>query len=301
MTKAKINRKCIILLSCKSSGSSACQNLLAKQADISHISNTSHGENETLYWSLSTSILELPQLNMVDSEVPIQNSKALEELKLLLKNNLNYEFRYESEEKLIFNGWKALCEQFSPIFFEKSPHHLYQWSSLELIIQCIERFPEIDFLLIGLVRNPMDTLYSAFTRWKTPPETNQMVWLESYSNLLKLKKRLRNKLLIIRYEDMVSIPDTLSPVFEFCGVKAVDENLTYFHKSSLAKWKLDRFFGFNLSPEVINLAKEYGYKQDDLLNTKSIFWPIYRRVTRLYYRLFISSKKVIRAQLKTVS
>ena len=80
--------KNIILLSEKSSGSSACQNLLARFTNIRHVAQTRHFENETLYWTKAASILGKSQIKMVDSEVPIDPVKAKSDLISLLRDNL---------------------------------------------------------------------------------------------------------------------------------------------------------------------------------------------------------------------
>ena len=218
--------KNIIILSEKSSGSSACQNLLAKFANIQHISKTRHFQNETLYWTKAASILEKPQFDMVDSEVPISSEKAKDEWITLLRDNLDGYVPPNHSKELIIEGWRLLCKKYSPIFLEKSPHHLCQWSAIELIIECINVVDDVDFLLIGLVRNPMDTIYSQYKRWKSPPEKVEEQWVVAYQNLLKLKDKLGDRLVIVRYEDIISSLEYLEPVFNFCEVKATSSDVS---------------------------------------------------------------------------
>lgn len=290
--------KCIIILSEKSSGSSACQNLLAKFAEIKYVSKTRHFENETLYWTKAASILGLPQLNMIDSEVPIEREKAKTDLITLLGDNLkNYSPPHNNRE-LILGGWKLLCEKHTPIFLEKSPHHLYQWSALELIIECMQSLNDTDFLLIGLIRNPLDTIYSQFKRWKTRPERLQYQWLIAYQNLLKLKNIIAEKLVVVRYEDMVRSLSYLKPVFDFCNVTISDADRNYFHQKSISKWKNDKSFGFTLSDEVIALAQSYGYQTEDLINRSSVLWPIYREFGRALYKSTRPINKLARKGMK---
>jgi hypothetical protein len=287
--------KCIIILSNKSSGSSACQNLLSKSAEVNNITKTRHFENETLYWTKAASILEMPQRKMLDSEVPIDKAKAQADLITLLSDNLDSFDPSANADDLIFGGWKLLCQRFSPIFLEKSPHHLLQWSALQLIAECMNRYTEIDFLLIGLVRNPMDTLYSSFKRWKTIPEKGQYEWLIAYQNLLRFKELVGDKLYIIRYEDMVSDIDVLRPVLKFMGVDNPKDSLysNYLHNKSIAKWKADKFYGFNLDNEVSRLAQDYGYTNDDLANHNTILWPFYRSLSRAGYKLLAPAFPII--------
>jgi hypothetical protein len=289
-----LKNKCIIILSEKSSGSSACQNLLAKFANIKHVSKTRHFQNETLYWTKAASIMARPQVKMVDSEVPIERDKARNDLICLLRDNIdNYEPPGKDED-LIFKGWRALCLKYSPIFLEKSPHHLCQWSALELIIQCMATTDEIDFLLIGLIRNPMDTIYSQYTRWKSPPEKIEEQWFTAYKNLLKVKALLDDKVVIIRYEDMVNSINTLEPVFNFCEVEALNADSKYLHNRSIHKWKNDMVFRFALSPETLKLAESYGYHKDDLSNQTHILSPVIRRISRAAYLFIKPSRRILR-------
>jgi hypothetical protein len=231
---------------------------------------------------------------MVDSEVPIRQEKARNDLISLLSDNIeNYE-PPSNDDDLIFEGWRALCAKYSPIFIEKSPHHLCQWSALELIIQCMETSDETDFLLIGLIRNPLDTLYSQFVRWKSPPEKIEKQWLIAYNNLLKLKVLLGNKLVIIRYEDMVSSINTLDPVFDFCEVEAVNADSDYLHSRAIHKWKNDIAFGYTLSPETIKLAESYGYHKDDLCNHSHMLSPVIRKLSRAAFLCLKPSKSILK-------
>jgi hypothetical protein len=289
-----ITNKCVIILSEKSSGSSACQNILTNFAKIKQVSKTPHFENETLYWTKAASILRLPQNNMIDSEVPIERNKARAGLIRLLKDNLEGYLPPSDDKELIFGGWKLLCEKYAPIFLEKSPHHLYQWSALELIIECINKNCDIDFLLIGLIRNPMDTIYSQFKRWKARPEKLQYQWLIAYQNLQMLKGIAREKLVIVRYEDIVSSLSYLKPVFDFCDITIDDAYSNYLHQKSVLKWRNDKFFGFVLSNEVTELAQSYGYEKDQLANRSTIMWPIYREFARASYKVIRPIKKLLR-------
>lgn len=277
--------KCIIILSEKSSGSSACQNILAKFADIRHVAKTRHYENETLYWTKAASVLGMPQRQMIDSEVPIAAAQARAELIDLLQNNTDNYVQPATDRELVFDGWKRLCHQHRPIFLEKSPHHLCQWSALELIHTAMQETKDLDFLIIGLIRNPMDVLYSQFQRWRSRPEELQYQWLEAYRNLLRFKELVGDRLVMLRYEDMVKSLHYLQPVFDFCQVEAAAADRNYFHRQSLLKWRDDANFGFELADEVIALAKQFGYRDDELRNSRKPLWPVYRETRRAGYRI----------------
>jgi hypothetical protein len=275
--------KCIVILSEKSSGSSACQNILTKFAEIKHVAKTRHYENETLYWTKAASMLGLPQRQMIDSEVPIPAAQARAELLQLLQENIPDYAPSCDDRESIFAGWRSLCRQHAPIFLEKSPHHLCQWSALELLHECMQNSADIDFLFIGLVRNPLDTLYSQFQRWRSRPEDLQYQWLAAYRNLLRFKDLVGDRLVIVRYEDMVASIRHLQPVFDFCEVKSSDAERDYFHRKSLLKWQSDARFGFRLDEKVIELAKQFGYLDEELRNHQKRFWPMYRELSRCGY------------------
>jgi hypothetical protein len=223
---------------------------------------------------------------MIDSEVPIAPDRARKDLRTLLVDNLDTPLLPETDSELVFDGWRQLCEAYRPVLVEKSPHHLCQWSALELIMEARDRLQDVDFFIIGLVRNPMDTLYSQFQRWRSPPERVQYQWGMAYRNLLKLADRFGENLMILRYEDMVSSVQHLQPVLEFCGVALGDGQQGYFHNRSVAKYRADRRFGFQLSDEISELAGSFGYSREALANEPSILWPAYRDASRLVYRAY---------------
>jgi hypothetical protein len=195
------------------------------------------------------------------------------------------------DETLIFDAWRKLCAEHAPVFLEKSPHHLVQWSNLELIQQAIAVLPDVQFHIVGLVRNPMDTLYSAWNRWRTVPEKNQYQWLVAYSNLLRLKAVLGDMVNIVRYEDIISDPEALSKEFQFAGVENVDIPSNYFHQRSVSKWKSDKLFGFVLSEEVVHLAMQFGYVPESMSNTKRSTWGVYKVWARAHRKITPPARK----------
>ncbi len=275
--------KCIIVLSDKASGSSALQSLLAMVADVHHVEVTRHQQSETLYWTKAASVLGLPQVDLIDSEVPIPAAAARTDLEALLADNLgDTRFTGADADTLVFEGWRALCERFAPVFLEKSPHHLHQRSALDLIEQARRRMPEIEFLLVGLVRNPVDTLHSAWRQWRTPPEEAERQWAAAYRNLLDLRQR-DPSLVVVRYEEMVVDPGVLEPVLAFAG--AIDTpDPTFLHGRSLGKWRADRRFGFVPGAETVDVAAAFGYAPADVAGRSWALWPAYRRAARIAHR-----------------
>lgn len=287
--------KNIIILSEKSSGSSACQRLLANHVNIRHVTQTRHFEYETLYWTKAASVLGLPQMKMVNSEVPIPAERARRELVTLLQNNLDNFEPPEDDETLIMEGWRQLCRHHAPVFLEKSPHHLCQWSALELIQAAMTDLKDVDVLLVGVIRNPLANIYSQYRRWGSSPALVEAQWQVAYRNLLRLKSLLGDRLVIMRYEDMVSSPRTLQPVLSFCGVDVSGIDSDLLHGQSIHRWRRARYFGFSLSPETVKLAMEYGYQQKELMNGSYPLWPVVRPMVRAFYSSTTRVKNMIRA------
>lgn len=181
----------ITLLSDKSSGSSALQREFAHHSGVHHITETPHNEYETLYWLKAAALLGLPLASMRYSNVlPMRSDAARKAIVQLVSGNTAGWTSSPGDEALVFGGWEALCRSCGPVFFEKSPHHVHQRSALSLMLQAIERLPEISFRFIGLVRNPMDTLYSMWSRWRYVPEQRQDEWVRAYRNLLWFQEQV---------------------------------------------------------------------------------------------------------------
>ena len=292
--------KNIIILSDKSSGSSACQDLLSEFADIRHVAQTRHFENETLYWTKAASTLGRPQQKMVDSEVPIPMKEARSDLIDLLNENLTGFEIPPDDETLVVEGWRQLCKQHSPIFIEKSPHHLCQWSALELILAATEEIDDVDFLLIGLIRNPLETIHSQYRRWKSPCEKVERQWRTAYKNLLRLKAETDLPIVIVRYEDMVSSIESLRPVFDFCQAEPTASMAHRLHQDSLKTARKDPGFGFVLKEETRKLAEEYGYGREETANESTWLWPVLSRSSRWVYKARRLTRRLTRSALVRV-
>jgi len=269
--------RAVLILSTKSAGSSALLRVLTAYTPARHVEWTRHYENETLFWVKAASVLGRKQVPIADSEVPIPRAKARRDLEKLLARNLGADAVPSSDEELVFDGWRSLCHAYAPVFVEKSPHHLHQWSALELIAEAMERCPDIPHLLVGVVRHPMDTLYSMWRRWRGVPEQVQYEWMTAMMNLLRLERVMGDRVVRVRYEDLVSEPGVLEPVFSFIGGDLPSD--IGLHARSLAKWKHDERFGFQLAPEVRALAEGLGYTPESMDNDTSPLWPVSRTLT----------------------
>jgi hypothetical protein len=135
---------------------------------------------------------------------------------------------------------------------------------------------EIDLRVVGLIRNPIDTLYSMWQRWRIRPELRQHEWVGAYENLRSLTQQLGNRMMIVRYEDLVGGGSTIGEVCDFLGIGRNQDVGSGIRSSALSQWHRDRKFGFQPDQRVIDLAVSFGYDRADLSPRRSAIWGIAR-------------------------
>jgi hypothetical protein len=278
--------KCVMILSDKSSGSSILQNELLKNRTIHTINYTRHSEQETLFWNKAVAVLGRPQEIIKYSELPMSQEFAEADLNKFLRKNIPGFSCLEYDKELIFDAWQQLCLRYGPVFLEKSPHHLHSMEALKLIAEMMQS-SELEFYFIGLIRNPMDTLYSSWQRWSADPEKNQNGWQRAYGNLLKFKDLVPDRIIIIRYEELMSDRKAILRICEFLGIDGEGSGVgTGFHAKSIQRWREDRFFPFEISENTKSIARAFGYKNHELSNTNasSRLWSICMPIYDLYLR-----------------
>ena len=256
--------KSVIILSTKGSGSTAVMRYLTTAAEMRTVEWTRHHQRETLYWTKAASMLGLWQHRLVDSEVPLPAAQARDELVEFIERNVP-RFEIPADDRmLIFAGWRALCRRLGPVFVEKSPHHLPQLSALQLIARAIEELPEITFRIIGLVRNPVDVVYSQWRRWKANPQETQFEWHRAYTNLQHCRAIFGNRLLEVRYEDLATGAGQAARLQSFLGCPLVDTGSPPLESRFIQQWRSDSCFDFQLDDRVRQLANAFGYSEEQL-------------------------------------
>ncbi len=283
--------KHIILLSTKSAGSSAFQMYLHHNFGFKFLPFSQHQENETLFWTKAASVLGYPQDPMYRSVVPYAADEAKKKLQELAGNN-KIDDSIQWNESGILKLYQSFAIKFGPLFFEKSPHHLFNWSNLELIIKAVDMLKEnVECSIVGLVRNPLDTIYSAWSRWKYDPYKFEIEWRTSYNNLIKLKQNYPELISILRYEDISLNNKLIDKLNILHGINKNNETSSFaIHNNSMAKWRNNKKFGFQISAVTIELAKTLGYTQNDLINKQYWTWPFIRE----YYNTKFLIRKLIK-------
>jgi hypothetical protein len=94
---------------------------------------------------------------------------------------------------------------------------------------------------------------------------------------------------VVRYEDVIDDPTVLAPVCEFAGTPVPEKG--YFHARSIAKWKSDPRYGFVLDPVVADLARDFGYTDEELVNEPTAGWRTYRGLVGVPFRAFVRPLK----------
>jgi hypothetical protein len=167
-------------------------------------------------------------------------------------------------------------------------------------------FPDIDTLFIGLIRNPMDTLYSSWKRFGVIPEKEEPAWRTAYQNLVEFQAGAPDRVLIVRYEGVVRSDVALRPLESFLGSRFSTAGAgAQMHDRSLQKWRKDRSFGFQLDPETARLAATFGYGLDSLNNAPRRLWPVRSRLRSVTYdladRLPNNAARIVKALMRRVT
>jgi hypothetical protein len=274
---------CVVILSDKSSGSSILQAVLRSHPSINGVEKTPHQEGETLYWNKAAALLGRKQERMFDSTIlPMGATAARQALLRLCSDNLAEFRRPKDDRDLVFGGWRALVLAGRPVFLEKSPHHLHYRSALDLIREAERTSPDITYRYIGLVRDPVDTLHSMWSRWRVPPDRRQKEWVRAYRNLIGFQAESGDGFRLVRYEDLASEPSaTLADLFQFIGVEALPSLGANINSASVGVGHRDQDFGFAPIPELVDLAARWGYSlprnlraQDPMrrLSRRAVYW-----------------------------
>jgi hypothetical protein len=221
---------------------------------------------------------------MVESTVPDPPDVALRSLDLFLAKNGVTALGPAPDEDELDARWIELRRLHEPCFLEKSPHHLRQVAALELLAGAMERDEGCRYLVVAVIRNPLDVVYSAWRRFRYRPERYQWEWLETYRNLDVAARLYGDRFVQLRYEDLVTGPTGLfERVADLVGVPTSTwADRGGLHGGSLRRWSTDPAFGFSLDDDVVRAARSYGYDDDELRNPQaSVTWPLRREALRI--------------------
>ena len=274
----------VLLLSDKSSGSTALQAELLRHPEVRAVGYTMHNDHETLFWVKAAALVWPHREDFAGGRRPLSRRAARRDLRALLAGNVpNWSpperATPEADRALVWDGWRALSGAHGPVFFEKSPHHLHHWAATALLLRAALASPR-EVRVVGLVRNPMAVLYSAWTRWLTPPGPRQHVWLRTARNLLAVQAALGpDRVRLWRYEDLVTRPaEEVRAMTDWLGLAPEAAVGSGLHARSARRWAADPEFSLALDPAVAAVAERLGYAPADLHNPPKPGRPLAGRV-----------------------
>lgn len=261
-------QRCYFILSTKSSGSSVLQRYLSALISA-RLPNSHHEQRETLFFTKAASVLGLPQVKLENSEVPYGPHAAASQLQRFMEENVRAWAHPLRTEDDFFAAWTAVVRSAPQDLVEKSPHHLYEDSVVRLMERYAESDPGVDVRFIGLVRNPLATLYSSWRRFGVRPPSEERHWRRAYRLLLDLQERKPHLVTIVTYEGLVRNPGHLAPLLT---IEAPTPASVTLHDGSVERWRQDETFAHHLSEETICLAERFGYSRDEMLNPLQAQW-----------------------------
>jgi hypothetical protein len=295
-------RLCIAILSVKSSGSSIVQRELARALSARLLNVTDHAENETLFWTKAASVLHLRQFKLANSEIPMGRRRAARMLRQFLEANIPGFAGGLATEAELFSAWAQLVHSGEGVLVEKSPHHLYQPAVVALMRRFAEQAKSVDMRFVGLVRNPVDTLYSSWRRFGVRPEIEERHWIRAYTTLGDFHAERPDLVTIVRYEDLAAGSVDLPTLLGLDSASRTNPDGEAFHRRSIQKWRQDEKFGYRPGPELIRLAQTYGYDPAEIANPNAgRWWPTWLpRATAwyLFSRLPFQTQVRIKAAAK---
>ena len=143
---------------------------------------------------------------------------------------------------------------------------------MSLLLQWIET-TDRPVRVIGLTRNPLAVQASAEELFASDPGGRQHAWLLNQQNLLTVAAMLPDGHYgHVRYEDVVARPaDTLAELYSFIGVDPAPAfaRSSDVNAASLETWRRDDAFTFQLAPKVREMARAFGYRDEELDNPVS--------------------------------
>lgn len=287
-----MDKTVVILLSDKRSGSTMFQGVLCQHPEIQTVSYSPHTYLETHHW-LKAAVLLKPDICEYAGYGSADNARTY--LVDCIRGNIPDFKLSKSDRDLVFKGWDALCERFAqPVFFEKSPQYLGQPASVDLLLEWIDQ-TEYTVKVIGLTRNPLSVQYSAWKLFHRDPGDRQFGWADIQRTLLKVKEQLpKEQFLNIRYEDLIASPvEQFGKICSFIGVSTEAQIGTGIHDRSLTKWKEDPYFRVRLDESVKDVAREFGYSDQELDNPEKAPPPLWYRSKQQLEKFF----KLNRARL----
>lgn len=169
-----------------------------------------------------------------------------------------------------FAMWDTVLDRLGPVVFDKTPKYLASTPGLTLLEAYIDSGRDVR--LIGLIRDPFDTIASQFELWHEAaphltPQAREQNWIDNVRRLEALAAR--RGFPIIRYEDFARQPDQWgAKMFRAAGLEVRPECWGHVQPTNVGRagssnhpalraWKPGR--------ELLELRARWGYADREAL------------------------------------
>ena len=221
--------KTIILLSSKRTGSSAFFKVFKNHPKVNCL--------------LKNPEMDMIELNFWNSALKAIQGNSRNLKQVLKKINIQIKLPKKINKRFIFKLWNEILIDNGGIIFDKSPAYLDDIKILKLLKAYEDDGNKL--YLLGLIRNPKDSITSQFELWdkknnnriKNKIKKREKKWLKYYSNLQSFK--LIRKLEIFRYEDITKKKHYyFEKIFKICGLKYKLSYTDNIKKTSIGRFNL---------------------------------------------------------------
>ena len=251
-TRHDPEKKTIIILSAKRSGSTAIYNVFKKHTQAY---NPIKGDKflELSYWNQGVEAINGNIKNFVKLLDMINYSGYLPD---------NLEFTEED----IFNIWDDILEYNGPTVYDKSPRYLGNLDCLKLIKKYKDRGNDVR--VICLMRNPLNCISSQWKRWGMSLKYREYNWTRYYRNYERMKDELDIKFL--RMEDFMRdankyIGDMLTHVGLEIQESSYEHIVPIHGVSVLNHYDTDEFREWNINSNILYFMERYGYDKEYII------------------------------------
>jgi|TARA_Y100000310_G_C20537530_1_gene741610 hypothetical protein len=260
--KNKEEKRTIVMLSAKRCGSTAIFRMFQKHPDVSvcHI-NQEINNWEPNFWNLGAkAILGSPSsfISRFEKSHPF----------LIMPKKFN--------EQILFKLWDDILSELGPVLFDKSPQYLGN----NYAIYLLEKYRDLgnDVRIFAMIRDPRDAITSQFELWRSyvpgdSPKKREIDWLKKYSNLEKIKRRLKN-VPVFKYEEFCQNPLIhVRKLLDYCDISEAREVYSHIKPTSIGRYSGSinpRIVTWRFSQEFLNHLKFYGYPVPQKISEKRI-------------------------------
>ena len=260
-------RKTIILLSSKRSGSTLVQNIFRNNKNV----NLCHEDQsckvvECQFWSLSYELL-IKKISYSDFKKKFKLQTFIDIKKIYLK---------QIKDKFdIFELWNIILDKYGPIIFDKSPQYLSNYKVIELILEYKKIYNNVYF--IGIIRDPRDIITSQQLLWGGNITDREKELISKFNNLQRLSDL--HDLAIIKYEDLIKSPDKkIFYLFQYCDLEVNQISKINFHDQSINIHEniFSKLTKREYPPKIIEIINKYNYKKEVKIQISKHLYLIYR-------------------------